>query len=128
MLASAYYQYDRDPSLRAAVLFGHGDHFSRGIDVDAFKSVVATERPLISGEGMIDPLAKRPPFLTKPLLVAVHSDTWNMADELFLVADIRITAENTDFRTKIRTGASLAVVQRCALCARLGGATPCDTS
>jgi enoyl-CoA hydratase len=32
-LALAYYQYDHDSSLRAAVLFGHGDNFSRGIDV-----------------------------------------------------------------------------------------------
>ena len=26
-LAEAYYQYDHDPSLRAAILFGHGDNF-----------------------------------------------------------------------------------------------------
>lgn len=32
-LAEAYYQYDHDPSLRAAILFGHGENFSRGIDV-----------------------------------------------------------------------------------------------
>ena len=35
-LAKAYYDFDNDPSLRAAVLFGHGENFSRGIDVDAF--------------------------------------------------------------------------------------------
>ncbi|HEX7137205.1 MAG TPA: enoyl-CoA hydratase-related protein [Vicinamibacterales bacterium] len=34
-LAQTLYQYDHDPSIRAAVLFGHGDNFSRGIDVDA---------------------------------------------------------------------------------------------
>ena len=38
-LAKAYYQYEHDPLLRAAVLFGHGDNFSRGIDVDAFRAV-----------------------------------------------------------------------------------------
>src|SRR5689334_7337770 len=27
-LAKAMYDYDRDPSLRAAILFGHGDNFS----------------------------------------------------------------------------------------------------
>jgi enoyl-CoA hydratase len=42
-------------------------------------------------------LAKRKPGLTKPLIVAVHGDTWNMAHELFLVADIRIGAANTNF-------------------------------
>jgi hypothetical protein len=34
-LGKAYYDYDRDPSLRAAVLFGYGERFSRGIDVGA---------------------------------------------------------------------------------------------
>jgi enoyl-CoA hydratase len=96
-LARAYYDYDRDPTLRAAVLFGHGQHFSRGIDVDAFKALVGTGKPLIGSSGAIDPLAKRKPNLTKPLIVAVHGDTWNMADELFLVADIRIAAANTNF-------------------------------
>jgi enoyl-CoA hydratase/carnithine racemase len=43
-LARAYYQYDHDPSLRAAVLFGHGDNFSRGIDVDAFATIVTSGR------------------------------------------------------------------------------------
>ena len=88
-LATAYYDYDHDPSLRAAVLFGHGEHFSRGIDIDAFKPLLAAQQPWIPAQGTIDPLAKRRPFLSKPLVVAVHGDTWNMADELFLVADIR---------------------------------------
>jgi enoyl-CoA hydratase len=71
-LAKAYYDYDHDFSLRAAILFGHGDNFSRGIDVDGFRALVETGKPLISGEGMIHPLAKRKPGLTKPLIVAVH--------------------------------------------------------
>jgi enoyl-CoA hydratase len=96
-LAAAYYDYDHDPSLRAAVLFGHGEHFSRGIDVDAFKSVVATLQPWIPAQKTIDPLAKRQPFLSKPLVVAVHGDTWNMGHELSLVADIRVAAADTNF-------------------------------
>src|SRR5271156_955721 len=44
-LARAYYDYDHDPSLRAAILFGHGDNFSRGIDVDGFKSVASSGGP-----------------------------------------------------------------------------------
>ena len=31
-LAEAFYQYEHDPSLRAVVLFGHGEQFSRGIE------------------------------------------------------------------------------------------------
>ena len=96
-LAEAYYQYDHDPSLRAAILFGHGENFSRGIDVEGFKSLAGTGKPWIASTGTIDPLAKRAPRLTKPLIVVTHGDTWNMAHELFLVADIRIASADTRF-------------------------------
>jgi enoyl-CoA hydratase len=95
-LAKAYYDYDHDPSLRAAVLFGHGANFSRGIDVDGFKAVASSGGPPM-GDGLIDPLGKKMPGLSKPLIVAVHGDTWNMAHELFLVADVRVAAEDTNF-------------------------------
>ncbi|MGY2293264.1 crotonase/enoyl-CoA hydratase family protein [Pseudomonas sp. SDO528_S397] len=95
-LAKAYYDYDHDPSLRAAVLFGHGDNFSQGLDVEGFKAV-ASSGGVALGDGLIDPLGKKMPGLTKPLIVAVHGDTWNMAHELFLVADIRVAANNTNF-------------------------------
>jgi enoyl-CoA hydratase len=96
-LAEAYYQYDHDPSLRTAILFGHGENCSRGIDVDGFKSLAGTGKPWIASTGTIDPLAKRAPRLTKPLIVVTHGDTWNMAHELFLVADIRIASAGTRF-------------------------------
>jgi enoyl-CoA hydratase len=96
-LAEAYYQYDHDPSLRAAILFGHGENFSRGIDVEGFKSLAGTGKPWIASTGTIDPLEKRAPHLTKPLIVVTHGDTWNMAHEIFLVADIRIASADTRF-------------------------------
>jgi enoyl-CoA hydratase len=96
-LAEAYYQYDHDPSLRAAILFGHGENFSRGIDVEGFKALAGTGKPWIASTGTIDPLAKRPPHLTKPLIVVTHGDTWNMAHEFHLVADIRIASADTRF-------------------------------
>jgi len=96
-LAKAYYQYDHDPSLRAAVLFGHGEDFSRGIDVDAFQAVVTSDRPRTDERGTIDPLAKGEPTLSKPLVVVVHGDCWNMGHELHLVADIRVAASDTRF-------------------------------
>ncbi|GAB7522880.1 crotonase/enoyl-CoA hydratase family protein [Paraburkholderia sp. 2C] len=95
-LAEAYYHYDHDPSLRAAVLFGHGENFSRGIDIDGFRSLGG--KPPISQADAINPLATTPgPRLTKPLVVAVQGDTWNMGHELFLVADIRVASADTRF-------------------------------
>jgi enoyl-CoA hydratase/carnithine racemase len=96
-LGNIYYQFDHDPTLRAAVLFGHGENFSRGIDVDAYQALAASGRSLMSEADTIDPLATRGARLSKPLVVVVHGDTWNMGHELHLVADIRIAAADTRF-------------------------------
>src|SRR5262249_26453484 len=95
-LGKAFYKYDHDSSLRAAVLFGHGDNFSRGIDLDAYQALAASGRSLVSDAEAIDPLATRGSRLSKPLVVAVHGDTWNMGHELHL-ADVRIAAADTHF-------------------------------
>jgi enoyl-CoA hydratase len=95
-LARAYYDYDNDPSLRAAILFGHGDNFSRGVDVDAFEAIARSGKPAMTAKNVIDPLAKTR-HLTKPLIAVVHGDTWNMGHELHLVADIRIAAADVRF-------------------------------
>ena len=96
-LAKAFYDYDHDPSLRAAVLFGHGDHFSRGIDVEAYRAIAGKGTPLTGLTHVLNPLGYGQARLTKPLIVAVHGDTWNMAHEFFLAADIRVAAANTNF-------------------------------
>jgi enoyl-CoA hydratase/carnithine racemase len=95
-LAEAFYKYNHDPSLRAAILFGHGENFSEGIDVDGFRALGG--KSPIAQTGTINPLATTPgPRLTKPLIVVVHGDTWNMGHELFLVADIRVASTDTRF-------------------------------
>jgi enoyl-CoA hydratase len=97
-LGRAYYDYEHDPTLRVAILFGHGPNFSRGIDVDAFAARLregtssAPPNPRV-----IDPLGKSGPHLSKPVIMVAHGDTWNMAHELMLAADIRIAAEDTNF-------------------------------
>ena len=95
-LARAYAAYDADDDLRAAVLFGHGENFTRGIDVDAFAEVLRTGKARAPDADGIDPLGRRA-LLSKPLVVVVHGDTWNMGHELFLVADIRIASAETRF-------------------------------
>jgi enoyl-CoA hydratase len=99
-LARALYQYDQDDSLRAAVLFGHGENFSRGIDVAGFGPIITAGKPFLAADepGTRDPLQKvTPTRLSKPLIAVVHGDTWNMAHEIFLNCDIRIAASDTRF-------------------------------
>jgi enoyl-CoA hydratase/carnithine racemase len=96
-VAETFYQYEHDPSLRAAVLFGHGGNFSRGIDVDASQAAIVAGRRTLNSAETIDLLGKSTPHLSKPVVVAVHGDTWNLGHEMYLAADIRIAAANTRF-------------------------------
>jgi enoyl-CoA hydratase len=80
-LATAYDDFDNDSTLRAAVLFGHGENFSRGNDVEAFSALAKTGKAFTLGEGQLDPLG-RGQRLSKPLVVVVHGDTWNMGHEV----------------------------------------------
>ncbi len=59
------------------MLFGHGENFSRGIDVDAFAPLAKTGQPFTIKGGMLDPFA-RTQQLSKPLTAVVHGDSWNM--------------------------------------------------
>jgi enoyl-CoA hydratase len=95
-LAKAYYDYDHDQSMRVAILHGHGENFSRGVDVDAFTALAKTGKPTALGDAELDPLGKIE-RLTKPLIAVAHGDTWNMGHELFLAADIRIAASDVRF-------------------------------
>lgn len=95
-LASAYYACDTDPELRAAVVFGHGRSFSRGIDVDAFNALAQTGQHFELTNTMTDPFFKTG-HLSKPLVFVAHGDTWNMGHELFLTADIRVASRDVDF-------------------------------
>jgi enoyl-CoA hydratase/carnithine racemase len=96
-LAETLYQYEHDPSLRAAVLFGHGENFSRGIDVDASQAAIVAGRRTVTGSQAIDLLGKSQPDLSKPVVVVVHGDTWNLGHEIYLACDVRIAAANTRF-------------------------------
>ena len=97
-LGRAYYDYEHDPTLRVAILFGHGPNFSRGIDVDAFAARLrngsSSARP---NPRTIDPLGRSGPNLSKPVIVVAHGDTWNMAHELMLAADVRVASKDTNF-------------------------------
>ena len=96
-LAATYYQYEHDASIRALVLFGHGEHFSRGIDVDASQAAIVAGRRTLTSTEVIDPLGKSQPHLSKPVVVVVHGDAWNLGHEIYLAGDVRIAAGNTGF-------------------------------
>ncbi|MFN7916884.1 MAG: enoyl-CoA hydratase-related protein [Vicinamibacterales bacterium] len=97
-LGELYYQYEHDPSLRALVLFGHGDNFSRGIDVDASQQGIVSGTRVTSTAVALDILGNSSgPKRTKPIVAVVHGDTWNLGHEIYLACDIRIASADTRF-------------------------------
>ena len=96
-LAQTFYQYEHDPSLRALVLFGHGENFTRGIDVDASQAGIIAGQRAASSAPTLDVLGNSQPRRSKPVVVVVHGDTWNLGHEIYLAGDIRVAAANTRF-------------------------------
>jgi enoyl-CoA hydratase/carnithine racemase len=96
-MGEVLFAYEHDPSLRAAVLFGHGDCFSRGVDVDAAQAAFQSMAPAPDATGTIDILGRATPQPGKPVVCVVHGDTWNLGHEIYLACDVRIAAANTDF-------------------------------
>jgi enoyl-CoA hydratase/carnithine racemase len=96
-LNEVMYLYEHDPTLRAFVLFGHGENFSRGIDVDAAQAGLISGQRATSPAPTLDLVGNSQPHRTKPMVVVVHGDTWNLGHEIYLAGDVRVAAANTRF-------------------------------
>lgn len=96
-LGEVLYAYEHDASLRAAVLFGHGERFTRGIDVDEAQVSLLAAPGAAPATPTIDILGKATPPPGKPVICVAHGETWNLGHEIYLACDIRIAAANTDF-------------------------------
>ncbi len=96
-LGEALYAYEHDASLRAAVLFGHGERFTRGIDVDEAQVSLLAPPGAAPSAPTIDILGKATPPTGKPVICVAHGDTWNLGHEIYLACDIRVATANTRF-------------------------------
>lgn len=96
-LAEAYTEYEDDPALRCMVVFGHGEHFTTGLDLAEVGPAVAGGDPLFP-EGSVDPLGLYGGRVrTKPVVVAVQGWCLTIGIELSLACDVRIGASDTRF-------------------------------
>ena len=105
-LAAAYYDLEHDEDIRCGVLFGHGDHFTGGLDLTEVGPLVREGRldELFSAPGRRDPWRKDKVWTT-PVVAAVQGWVMTLAIELLLAADIRIAASNSRFaQLEIRRG------------------------
>jgi enoyl-CoA hydratase len=96
-LGKTLYELDHDDSLRVAVLYGVGRHFCIGADGPALVAAQASGQFPPKDPDYISAFGLRPPFRSKPLVVAVHGATKFGGHELFLASDIRVAATDTVF-------------------------------
>ena len=97
-LAEAYRRLDEDPALRAGVLFGHGPHFTAGLDLPKFVSGMQEGAPAKARADAerVDPVALGR-ACRKPVVAAVHGITYTLGIELMLGADIVVAADDCRF-------------------------------
>ncbi len=95
-LAQAYTAFEREPRAHCAVVFAEGPHFTAGLDLPKVAPHLGGDTLLVE-EGEIDPFGLRPPFRSKPVVVAVQGICFTLGVELMLAADIVIAASDTRF-------------------------------
>ena len=98
-VAAAYEVLGTDPDLRVGVVFGHGDHFSAGLDLAEVAPVVAEQGPAaLSGSHAFDPFALWGPPVPKPVVLALNGIAYTLSIELALAADIVVCADDARLR------------------------------
>ncbi|MGI9596477.1 MAG: enoyl-CoA hydratase-related protein, partial [Acidimicrobiales bacterium] len=98
-LIDAYTRLDGDGDLWVGVVFGHGDHFTAGLDLPRW----TTDMELGSGTGKsqgepgrVDPMALGR-SCRKPIVTAVKGITYTFGIELMLAGDIVVAADDCRF-------------------------------
>ncbi len=97
-LAEAYGELDRDPGLRAGLVYGDGPHFTAGLDLPQWAPVLAQGKMVDLPDGALEPFgldeARR---VRKPVVVAAQGASFTVAMELMLAADVRVAARDARF-------------------------------
>ena len=87
-----------DDHLRAGVVFGHGEHFTAGLDLmDVLPVLAEGEGATILPEGDVDPWDFLGEPCPKPVVVAVHGRCYTLGIELILASPVAIASADTVF-------------------------------
>lgn len=95
-LIEAFTRLDEDPNLRVGVVFGHGKHFTAGLDLPKWTEGMSSEARHSDGEKQVDPMALGR-SCRKPIVTAVQGITFTFGIELALAGDIVIAADDCRF-------------------------------
>ncbi len=98
-MAQAYDRLADDDDVRVGVVFGHGDHFSAGLDLAEVLPAVQENGPsVLSGASTHDPFGLWGPPVSKPVVMAVQGIAFTLSIELALASDIVVAADDVRFR------------------------------
>lgn len=98
-VGAAYELLGTDDDLRVGVVFGHGDHFSAGLDLAEVGPQVAETGPgALGGDHAYDPFGVWGPAVPKPVVMAVQGIAFTLSIELALASDIVVAADDVRFR------------------------------
>lgn len=95
-LAEAFTRLDEDPDLWVGVVFGHGKHFTAGLDLPKWTEGMAREGERPDRKQSVDPMALGR-ACRKPIVTAVQGITFTFGIELALAGDIVIAADDCRF-------------------------------
>ena len=97
-LAEAYEELG-DSDARVGLVFGHGEHFSAGLDLaDVLPAVQDGGPAALSGGGRFDPFGLWGEPVPKPVVLAVQGIAFTLSIELALASDIVVAADDVRFR------------------------------
>jgi enoyl-CoA hydratase len=96
-LSLAYGELERDPELRAGLVYAVGDHFTAGLDLADIGPRLGADGIVIVPEGGINPWQVDGRSLSKPVVIAVQGTCLTLGIELMLASDIAVAAESTTF-------------------------------
>ncbi len=94
-LEEAYTVLDDDDTLRVGILFGHGKHFTAGLDLPKWREGMKGGGDRTSER--VDPFTLLGRRCSKPIITAVHGITYTAGIELMLAGDIVVAADNCRF-------------------------------
>jgi enoyl-CoA hydratase/carnithine racemase len=98
-LAAAYETLADDDDARVAVVFGHGEHFSAGLDLAEVGPEVVSRGPeALAGGRRYDPWGVWREPVPKPVVLAVNGIAFTLSIELALASDIVVAADDVRFR------------------------------
>ncbi|HIG69964.1 MAG: crotonase/enoyl-CoA hydratase family protein [Myxococcales bacterium] len=96
-LRDAYTRLDEEEDLHVGVLFGHGDHFTAGLDLPKWSDGMKGSGGGKRGPSKVDPTGLSGRSCRKPIVCAVRGITFTAGIEYMLGADIVVAADDCRF-------------------------------